>query len=332
MNINIRFILIFLLCMSQSLRSQEELSPTANKSLLILEVLNPDDSPFSNKLVQFIDEKREIFQSKTNEKGFLKILLPIGNRYYTKCNSLVNERTIAIQNVGYSTFSTSRYTHRFTEFALKYLNFQNQPVKGEKIFTILSSGDTLNNQTNQNGEVKIYIPIKDTFEVQTKYNLIKRFEIPDKGYESLKLEYQYKGQSSIEFELEEEQNKLAEIKYKRDKLIRDSIKRYEDSVATTQPTTVIFFASDRDFKHLGEISVFDGSENGELLGTVNSVWSCHSGPPVKDAEVIFKKMKGVYTYYAKSTQGYVWEGTYNINGGGWKRIILEISKGKKEFP
>lgn len=332
MNINIRFILIFLLCMSQSLRSQEELSPTANKSLLILEVLNPDDSPFSNKLVQFIDEKREIFQSKTNEKGFLKILLPIGNRYYTKCNSLVNERTIAIQNVGYSTFSTSRYTHRFTEFALKYLNFQNQPVKGEKIFTILSSGDTLNNQTNQNGEVKIYIPIKDTFEVQTKYNLIKRFEIPDKGYESLKLEYQYKGQSSIEFELEEEQNKLAEIKYKIDKLTRDSIKRYEDSVATTQPTTVIFFASDRDFKHLGEISVFDGSENGELLGTVNSVWSCHSGPPVKDAEVIFKKMKGVYTYYAKSTQGYVWEGTYNINGGGWKRIILEISKGKKEFP
>ena len=332
MNINIRFILIFLLCMSQSLRSQEELSPTANKSLLILEVLNPDDSPFSNKLVQFIDEKREIFQSKTNEKGFLKILLPIGNRYYTKCNSLVNERTIAIQNVGYSTFSTSRYTHRFTEFALKYLNFQNQPVKGEKIFTILSSGDTLNNQTNQNGEVKIYIPIKDTFEVQTKYNLIKRFEIPDKGYESLKLEYQYKGQSSIEFELEEEQNKLAEIKYKKDKLTRDSIKRYEDSVATTQPTKVIFFASDRDFKHLGEISVFDGSEKGELLGTVNSVWSCHSGPPVKDAEVIFKKMKGVYTYYAKSTQGYVWEGTYNINGGGWKRIILEISKGKKEFP
>mgnify|MGYP000123571631 FL=1 len=332
MNINIRFILIFLLCMSQSLRSQEELSPTANKCLLILEVLNPDDSPFSNKLVQFIDEKREIFQSKTNEKGFLKILLPIGNRYYTKCNSLVNERTIAIQNIGYSTFSTSRYTHRFTEFALKYLNFQNQAVKGEKIFTILSSGDTLNNQTNQNGEVKIYIPIKDTFEVQTKYNLIKRFEIPDKGYESLKLEYQYRGQSSIEFELEEEQNKLAEIKYKRDKLTRDSIKRYEDSVATTQPTTVIFFASDRDFKHLGEISVFDGSEKGELLGTVNSVWSCHSGPPVKDAEVIFKKMKGVYTYYAKSTQGYVWEGTYNINGGGWKRIILEISKGKKEFP
>ena len=43
-------------------------------------------------------------------------------------------------------------------------------------------------------------------------------------------------------------------------------------------------------------------------------------------------MKGVYTYYAKSTQGYVWEGTYNINGGGWKRIILEISKGKKELP
>jgi hypothetical protein len=42
-------------------------------------------------------------------------------------------------------------------------------------------------------------------------------------------------------------------------------------------------------------------------------------------------MKGNYTYYAISTQGYEWEGTYNIKGGGWKRVILEIDQGKKKL-
>jgi hypothetical protein len=42
-------------------------------------------------------------------------------------------------------------------------------------------------------------------------------------------------------------------------------------------------------------------------------------------------MKGNYTYYAISTQGYEWEGTYNIKGGGWKRVILEIDQGKKRI-
>ena len=32
--------------------------------------------------------------------------------------------------------------------------------------------------------------------------------------------------------------------------------------------------------------------------------------------------------YAKSSQGFEWEGDYEITGGGWKHIILEISEGK----
>jgi hypothetical protein len=35
-------------------------------------------------------------------------------------------------------------------------------------------------------------------------------------------------------------------------------------------------------------------------------------------------MKGTYTYYAKSTQGIEWEGTYEVLGGGQKNIPLRI--------
>ncbi len=94
------------------------------------------------------------------------------------------------------------------------------------------------------------------------------------------------------------------IEYAKQNRIRDSIQRDNNSVQSTKPTMVIFFASDREFKHLGEISVFGGSKKGKLLGTVNSVWSCHSGPSEENAEVKFKKMKGSYTYYAVSNQGY----------------------------
>ena len=40
-------------------------------------------------------------------------------------------------------------------------------------------------------------------------------------------------------------------------------------------------------------------------------------------------MKDSYNYYAISTLGYEWEGSYNVKGGGWESVILEIDDGKK---
>jgi hypothetical protein len=307
----------------------QELQPSDSETLLILEVLNPNDSPYENKIVKLIDENKNEFKSTTNSKGELKVLVPNGHSYFTKCGELKNERLINIGSRGYSTFSSKRYTYRFTEFTLQFINYQNKPVIGEEILTLLASGDSLVKKTDSYGKAKFYMPIKESFDVRTKYNLIKKFELPDKGYQSVAYDFRYRGQSTKEYEDAVIQNKLAMIEYAKQNRIRDSIQRYNDSVQSTKPTMVIFFASDREFKHLGEISVFDGSKKGNLLGTVNSVWSCHSGPSEENAEVKFKKMKGSYTYYAVSTQGYEWEGSYNIKGGGWERVILEIEDGKK---
>ncbi len=324
-----RELLCLLILISKTIVSQEILQPSATETLLILEVLNPNDSPYENKIVKLIDENKNEFKSTTNSKGELKVLVPNGHSYFTKCGELKNERIINIGNRGYSTFSSKRYTYRFTEFTLQFINYQNKPVIGEEILTLLASGDSLIKKTDSYGKAKFYLPIKESFDVRTKYNLIKKFEIPDKGYQSVAYDFRYRGQSTKEYEDAVIQNKLAMIEYAKQNRIRDSIQRYNDSVQSTKPTMVIFFASDREFKHLGEISVFDGSKKGKLLGTVNSVWSCHSGPSEENAEVKFKKMKGSYTYYAVSTQGYEWEGTYNIKGGGWERVILEIEDGKK---
>jgi hypothetical protein len=324
-----RNLLCLLILISKTIVSQEILQPSATETLLILEVLNPNDSPYENKIVELIDENKNEFKSTTNSKGELKVLVPNGHSYFTKCGELKNERLINIGSRGYSTFSSKRYTYRFTEFTLQFINYQNKPVIGEEILTLLASGDSLVKKTDSYGKAKFYMPIKVSFDVRTKYNLIKKFELPDKGYQSVAYDFRYRGQSTKEYEDAVIQNKLAMIEYAKQNRIRDSIQRYNDSVQSTKPTMVIFFASDREFKHLGEISVFDGSKKGNLLGTVNSVWSCHSGPSEENAEVKFKKMKGSYTYYAVSTQGYEWEGSYNIKGGGWERVILEIEDGKK---
>ena len=324
-----RNLVCLLILISKTILSQEILQPSATETLLILEILNPNDSPYENKIVKLIDENKNEFKSTTNSKGELKVLVPNGHSYFTKCGELKNERIINIGNRGYSTFSSKRYTYRFTEFTLQFINYQNKPVIGEEILTLLASGDSLIKKTDSYGKAKFYLPIKESFDVRTKYNLIKKFEIPDKGYQSVAYDFRYRGQSTKEYEDAVIQNKLAMIEYAKQNRIRDSIQRYNDSVQSTKPTMVIFFASDREFKHLGEISVFNGSKKGDLLGTVNSVWSCHSGPSEENAEVKFKKMKGSYTYYAVSNQGYEWEGSYNIKGGGWERVILEIEDGKK---
>ena len=257
-----RNLLCLLLLISKTIVSQEILQPSASETLLILEVLNPNDSPYENKIVKLIDENKNEFKSTTNSKGELKVLVANGRNDVKRWMEEKNERKINIGSRGYSTFSSKRYTYRFTEFTLQFINYQNKPVIGEEILTLLASGDSLIKKTDSYGKAKFYLPIKESFDVRTKYNLIKKFEIPDKGYQSVAYDFRYTGQSTKEYEDAVIQNKLAMIEYAKQNRIRDSIQRYNDSVQSTKPTMVIFFASDREFKHLGEISVFDGSKKG----------------------------------------------------------------------
>jgi hypothetical protein len=335
---NILYIHLVLMSFTSAVVGQENLSPSIHKTLVVLEVLNPDDSPYKNAAVKFIDSDMKEYKATTDNNGVLKILLPVGNKFMLHCGDLKNELLINTGRRGYAKWTGTRYTYRFMKFNFNFRDYQNKPVYQESIFTVLDSGDTLTEKTNQDGNADFFVPIESAFEVSTKYKIIKNFESPDgeyDGHEAISLSFRYRGQSSKAIEQEEKEDQLAQIEFEKQQKTRDSIRAYEDSIRSTQPTHIIFFASnavkssDIEMGHLGEISVFDGGKEGNKIGTVKAVWTCHSGPGEKHAEVILEKTKGTYSYYAKSSQGYEWEGDYEITGGGWKQIILEISEGKK---
>ena len=76
----------------------------------------------------------------------------------------------------------------------------------------MDSGDTLIEKTNQDGNAKFFVPIEKVFEVSTKHKVIKRFEIPDDGYEAISLSFKYRGQSSKAIEKEEKENNAPDLK------------------------------------------------------------------------------------------------------------------------
>ena len=227
---SILYIHLIILFFSYSVFGQEKLNPSSSKTLVILEVLNPDDSPYKNAVVMLKDNNMNEFKATTNSKGVLKVLVPVGNKYMVNCNDLKNELLINISNRGYATWSGTRYTHRFIEFTFNFKDYQNKPIDQEKIFTVLNSGDTLVKKTNQYGNAKFFVPIERAFEVSTKHKFIKRFEIPDDGYEAISLNFKYRGQSSKAIEKEQKEAQLAQIEYEKQQKIRDSIRAHEDSI------------------------------------------------------------------------------------------------------
>ena len=91
-----RNLLCLLLLISKTIVGQEILQPSATETLLILEVLNPDDSPYENKIVKLIDENKNEFKSTTNSKGELKVLVPNEHSYFTKCGESTNKRLVLL--------------------------------------------------------------------------------------------------------------------------------------------------------------------------------------------------------------------------------------------
>ena len=133
------------------------------------------------------------------------------------CGDLKNELLINTGRRGYAKWTGTRYTYRFMKFNFNFRDYQNKPVYQESIFTVLDSGDTLIEKTNQDGNAKFFVPIERVFEVSTKHKVIKRFEIPDDGYEAISLSFKYRGQSSKAIEKEEKEKGRGKGKRERGK-------------------------------------------------------------------------------------------------------------------
>lgn len=307
---------IFFLCVFINTSiAQSNLQANATQSLVIAKISNPDESLYANAPVVFVDPKGTQTKTKTDANGVAKILLPINSKYIIHCGEHINDIAIPTQNKANSTTSCHRYTYRFIDYTFTYTNYDYQAIPNEVITITSSSGKIYTQTTNQKGIAKFYLPLQESYSVSAQQNPdITTISVPDQGQTISKLSYDFQWMGMVAYA-----DFLIEEAAMAEKM------RIEDSIRATKPTQVVFFASNADFKRVGDITVYDGNKKGKVIGTISAVWSCRRGPIEEESfEAQISKKKGTYRYYAISTEGVKWEGSYEVLGDGRQNVCLEI--------
>jgi hypothetical protein len=334
--------------LSSSLLAQSQLRPSKTETLATFTFLQPDNQPLASSKVLFKGNKGTKVTAMTNSSGMLKTLLPNNENFTTVTGENSNDKLIKTGNREYSAIGGQRYTHRFIEYSFYYKNNKGENVKGELVNVVSSSGKTYTQTTNANGLALFYLPIKGKYTVNlTHYPNAKKIDIPDEGYASMQLSHPFRGMSSVEkaaFNIEQgerakEREKDALVRKKSQderaekaalverQATKDAAQKaaLESAIPTDEATLVVFFASQREHKGAGTITVYDGDKDGYVIGHIRSIWSCTRGPiKQEDYEAQTIKRKGTYSYYAKSSQGMEWEGTYEVLDNKQKNIPLRI--------
>lgn len=326
---------------STALLAQDRLKPSKTETLATFTFLNPNNQPFANSEVLFKGNKGSKVVAKTDASGVVKTLLPNNEDFTTLSGEYENHQLLKTGNRAYSAIGGKRYTHRFIEYSFYYKNYDGEGVKDELVTVVSNSGKNYTQTTDAKGLALFYLPIEEKYTVHlTHYPNAKTIDIPDAGHSYVQLSHPFQWMSSAEKEQADirqaetaQQIAQAEVAQKaaKEKAAAKATKeaaqkaQIENSIPPDEATVIVFFASEPEHKGVGTITVYDGGKDGPVIGTVRSVWNCTRGP-VKEAQIEAKtiKRKGTYTYYAKSTQGMEWEGTYEVSTARQKNIPLRI--------
>jgi hypothetical protein len=344
---NYYWIFIYFLFNYTLLNAQYKIEASAANSVVDLYVVNPDNSPYTNSPIIFTGAKGNTFNAVTDNKGLVKLNLPIGDQYSITCNNQINDLPITISNRGYGTWTGTRYTYRFIAFTFEYIDQNNKPSKNESITITLNSGEEYQGKTGEDGKVIFYLPVNESFNVSTKHHAnIHEFFIADNGYQETTLIFPYIGLSSKEKERrdlqakQEDARRIKQAIQQEESLVKlrakqDSIRKVKDAILATQPSTILFFMYHPEITSYGEITIYDEDKNGPVIGSTSKVWStdirsfCQSVRSPNNWNVAISKKRGTYKFYAKSSKGYYWEGTYTVKGGRKKDVPIYIKDGKK---
>ncbi len=334
--------------LSTSLLAQSQLRPSKTETLATFTFLQPNNQPFANSKVLFKGNKGTKVTAMTNASGIVKTLLPNNENFTTVSGEYSNDKLIKTGNREYSAIGGRRYTHRFIEYSFYYKDYNGEGIEGEVVQVESSSGKTYTQTTAAKGLALFYLPIQDKYSVHlSQYSNVKKVDIPDQGYASMTLSHPFKGLSSadkVAYDLKQEESikknaqasaaqKAAQIEREKiatkaaEKAAEDVIKKEaaENAIPANEATLVVFFASQSEHKGVGTITVYDGDKDGYVIGQIRSIWSCTRGPiKEEDYEAKTIKRKGTYRYYAKSSQGMEWEGTYEVTDQRRKNIPLRI--------
>lgn len=306
--------------------SQTNLKPSQTHALLHLKFINPDDTPFKSAEISLVQQKsKEIFKAKTNEFGLVQVLVPKGESYTTSCGSYQNTAPISIPDRGNLQWKGTRYTHPTIKLIFEYKDLSGLLVKGEQIRIDTKSGLTFVGETNAAGVTTIYLPGQDAYSISSSTQEHFHdfdYRIPLNGMTTLK--YYHVAKSSAQLEKETAQ-KIA-VQKAADEANRKEHEewRIRDSIRGATPTVVIFIN-----RYGKPIDIYDGGKTEALTGQVTDYFYsiCRNRPNEKTAEVLVRKRRGTYHYYARS-EDQEWTGTYKLYGGGVHYISVGLEKGK----
>lgn len=317
---------VFIFSIVLHLFSQTNLKPSQTHALLNLKFLNPDDKPVISSEVSLVQIKsKEIFKAKTNDNGLVQVLVPKGESYTTSYGSNQNLAPILIPDRGYLHWKGTRYTHPTIKLIFEYKDLSGRLVKGEQIRIDTKSGLRFVGETNTSGVTIIYLPGQDAYSISSSTQEHFHdfdYRIPLNGTTTLK--YYHIAKSSLQIEKEKLEKiaakKDAEEAYKK----KHEQRRIRDSIRGATPTIVIFIN-----RYGKPIDIYDGGKKEALIGQVTDYFYsiCRNRPNEKTAEVVIKKLRGKYHYYARS-KDHEWTGTYKIYGGGVHYVSIGLEKGK----
>lgn len=204
-----RNLLLLLLGMlaSPSLFSQSKLNPTQDKAKIIVQLRDFGDRPVPKARIRLQAlEKSQMFEARTNKKGWCELLVPKGKPYLIHVEDSLDYEVLNVQDKPFlmvrrkvfyqgavkgkliptperPLFAMKPPPEGMAMLKLKFEGLDRKPLKGESItVTGIAKGETFSRNSNAKGEAIFNVPVGETYRISLKHRKnLDEFEFPRRG-------------------------------------------------------------------------------------------------------------------------------------------------------
>ena len=180
------FIIVCFSAITNSLQAQE-LTPKSNKALINLLLLDGDEQPVEQQEIIFKSKKNGTeFNSKTDNKGLTKILLPINDKYRVDIGSKIGYDKFEIPDkkfhqLNYKIYYEPEQKQKQEQTLLKlYVHHKGEPLSEKVEIVNKKTNEIFSTHTDESGKAELLIPNNAKYQVNFKNaKNYEEFELAD---------------------------------------------------------------------------------------------------------------------------------------------------------
>ncbi|MCP4443075.1 MAG: carboxypeptidase regulatory-like domain-containing protein [Aureispira sp.] len=221
------------------------------------------------------------------------------------------------------------------QFTFVYQDIESSAAAGVSGVTVevenINTQKVLKAVTNQKGEAVFNLPSGPTYDVNIPLDDFS-FEFKTdryRKYSQAMAKVSHKGYSPTYYKEMTIQDSLDNLAWEKEQAEWER----QAAIDAKKPGTMLFYCINPEGIYTNGVEVYDGDENGELIGSVKFYWrgeTCTGSVENAQNKIAITKDPGTYTYYAKTGDGvHEWRGEYTIKGNSTKKIPLFLDKAKK---